>query len=177
MRQKRLPPSARKRSPRVNPRSRRSRSANCSARRRSRASRCQWRHKRSSPRLFLCDAMRMSRGTARLLCLEGGEFLGERAGDAGPFRQTLEVVLHCWIRRHINAGKARPVQHRHQIRVGNGEAIQQELATLEMRVNIGQALWRFTARKLLRPFVAVRTEQRRKHQLVQFGRNEVQPLL
>src|ERR1700726_3408430 len=82
---------------------------------------------------------RLSSGlVARQLGLVERHFLQERLGDARPGLQKFSVAFDGRPRRQIDVQRHRPIQDGVEIRVGDGESIEQVLAAGKVVVEILQ---------------------------------------
>ena len=65
------------------------------------------------------------------------ELLSDRPGNTGPRAQALVVGFHRWPFREFNRRRRhRPVDHRHQVGIRDAEMVEQELAVLQIVLEI-----------------------------------------
>ncbi len=103
--------------------------------------------------------------------------LRERFGDTLTLVHAPEVRVQRRPWRQVDAGRLRPVEHRHQIGVRDRKAVEQVVAPVEMGVEVGEPWPDLVARERLGAIVALVAEQRDEHELVQLGGDEVEPEL
>ena len=114
---------------------------------------------------------------ARQLGLVERHLFQESLGDARPGLQKFTIAFDGRPRRKIDAQRHRPVQDRVEIRVSDGETIEQILAAGEVAVEILQPRFIFLQGVLSRSLRRLLIEQRNEKPLVQFRADEAQPLL
>jgi hypothetical protein len=95
---------------------------------------------------------------------------------ARPLEQAPIISADRRVVGQRDVGHERPVEHRHQVGVGDAEAVDQKLAAREVAVEQPEARGHLASRVLPRPLGRLGVEQRREHALVQLGADEAEPL-